>query len=201
MKEPQKLVETEGLDLAMFGQRLKHARRAKGLTLADLGAKVGRTPSVLSLIENGKREPRLILVEQLAAALSVPVSELLKKQPPSRRAQLEIALDQAQRDPSYRALGLPQLRVGTRVPTEVLEHLVGLATELRAQRSKPTATPEEARAANAALRASMRTRGNYFADIEKAAVQVLERAGYTGGALSQGMLMTAVARHGFTVRF
>src|SRR6185312_11364035 len=145
MEEQQKLVETEGLDLAMFGQRLKHARRSRGLTLAELGAQVGRTPSVLSLIENGKREPRLSLVEQLAAALGVPVAELLRKQPPTRRAQLEIALEQAQRDPSYAALGLPELRVGTRVPTEVLEHLVALAGELRAQRAKPTATPEEAR--------------------------------------------------------
>ena len=85
MKEPQKLVETEGLDLAMFGQRLRHARRARGLTLADLGARVGRTPSVLSLIENGRREPRLSLVEQIATALDVPMTELLKKQPPSRR--------------------------------------------------------------------------------------------------------------------
>jgi len=201
MEESQKLVETEGLDLATFGQRLRHARRARGLTLAELGAKVGRTPSVLSLIENGRREPRLSLVEQLANALSVPVSELLKKQPPSRRAQLEIALDQAQRDPSYRGLGLPVLRVGTRVPTEVLEHIVGLAAELRAQRSKPTATPEEARAANAALRASMRERANYFPEIEKAAASALERSGYSGGALSQGMLMSVVAQHGFSVRF
>ena len=185
----------------MFGQRLKHARRAKGLTLADLGAKVGRTPSVLSLIENGKREPRLSLVEQLAAALGVPVSELLKKQPPSRRAQLEISVEQAQRDPSYAALGLPELRVGTRVPTDVLEHLVALAGELRAQRAKPTATPEEARAANAALRSSQRERGNYFADIEQAAAGALDRAGYADGALSQGMLLTVVARHGFSVRF
>src|ERR1700722_18430014 len=201
MKEPQKLVETEGLDLAMFGQRLKHSRRAKGLTLADLGARVGRTPSVLSLIENGKREPRLSLVERLAAALGVPVSELLKKQPPSRRAQLEIALEQAQRDPSYTALGLPELRVGTRVPTDVLEHLVALASELRAQRAKPTATPEEARAAHAALRGSMRERGNYFAAIEEAAAGALDRADYAEGALSQGMLLTVVARHGFAVRF
>ncbi len=185
----------------MFGQRLKHARRAKGLTLADLGAKVGRTPSVLSLIENGKREPRLSLVEQLAAALGVPVTELLKKQPPSRRAQLEIALEQAQRDPSYKALGLPELRVGTRVPTDVLEHLVALASELRAQRAKPTATPEEARAANAALRGSQRERGNYFAELEQAAAAALDRAGYAGGALSQGMLLSVVATHGFSVRF
>jgi XRE family transcriptional regulator, fatty acid utilization regulator len=201
MKEPHKLVETEGLDLAMFGQRLKHARRAKGLTLADLGAKVGRTPSVLSLIENGKREPRLSLVEQLAAALGVPVTELLKKQPPSRRAQLEIALEQAQADPSYKALGLPELRVGTRVPTDVLEHLVALASELRAQRFKPTATPEEARTANAALRSFQRERGNYFAAIEEAAAAALDRAGYAGGALSQGMLTAVVQRHGFSVRF
>src|ERR1700678_190181 len=200
MKEPQKLVETEGLDLAMFGQRLKHARRARGLTLADLGARVGRPPSVLSLIENGRREPRLSLVEQLATALDVPMTELLKKQPPSRRAQLEIALEHAQRDPSYRGLGLPELRVGTRVPTEILEHLVALSTELRAQRAKPTATPEEARAANAALRGSMRERGNYFPDIEAAATAALERAGYAGGALSQGMLLSVVAHHGFSVQ-
>ena len=201
MKESQKLVETGGLDLATFGQRLRHARRARGLTLAELGAQVGRTPSVLSLIENGRREPRLSMVEQLATALSVPVTELLKKQPPSRRAQLEIALEHAQRDPSYRALGLPVLRVGTRVPTEVLEHIVALAAELRAQRSKPTATPEEARAANAALRASMRERSNYYAPVERAAAEALAKAGYTGGALSQGMLLDVVARHGFTVRF
>jgi XRE family transcriptional regulator, fatty acid utilization regulator len=201
MKEQQKLVETEGLDLAMFGQRLRHARRARGLTLADLGARVGRTPSVLSLIENGRREPRLSLVEQIATALDVPVTELLKKQPPSRRAQLEVALEHAQRDPSYRALGLPELRVGTRVPSEILEHLVALSTELRAQRAKPTATPEEARAANAALRGAMRERDNYFPDIEAAATAALERAGYVGGALSQGMLLSVVAQHGFSVRF
>jgi XRE family transcriptional regulator, fatty acid utilization regulator len=201
MKESQKLVETEGLDLAMFGQRLRHARRARGLTLADLGARVGRTPSVLSLIENGRREPKLSLVEQIANALDVPVAELLKKQPPSRRAQLEVALEHAQRDPSYRALGLPELRVGTRVPSEILEHLVALSTELRAQRAKPTATPEEARAANAALRGAMRERGNYFPDIEAAATAALERAGYVGGALSQGMLLSVVAQHGFSVRF
>jgi predicted transcriptional regulator/DNA-binding XRE family transcriptional regulator len=201
MKESQKLVETDGLDLATFGQRLRHLRRARGLTLAQVGEIVGRTPSVLSLIENGRREPRLSLVEQLAAALSVPVSELMKKQPPNRRAQLEIALEQAQRDPSYRALGLPVLRVGVRVPTEVLEHLVAMASELRAQRSKPTATPEEARTANAALRASMRSKENYFADIEMVAAEALSKTGYTGGALSQGMLMSVVARHGFSVRY
>ena len=81
----------------------------RGLTLAELGERIDRAPSVLSLMENGRREPKLSLIEQLAAALSVPVTELLSRQPPSRRAQLEIAVADAQQDPSYRRLGLPQL--------------------------------------------------------------------------------------------
>ena len=81
------------LDLGVFGQRLRHARRSRGLTLAELGERVGRAPSVLSLIENGRREPKLSLIEALAAALSVSTDELLRRQPPSRRAQLEIALE------------------------------------------------------------------------------------------------------------
>jgi XRE family transcriptional regulator, fatty acid utilization regulator len=192
---------SEGLDLALFGQRLRHVRRARGLTLADLGARVGRAPSVLSLLENGRREPKLSLIEALAGALGVPVRELLRKQPPSRRAQLEIALAEAQRDPSYAELGLPPLRVGARVPNDVLEHVAALHAKLREQRIKPTATPEEAREANADLRAMMRERGNYFAPIEQAAAEALATAGYAGGALSQGLLLSVVGHHGFSVKY
>jgi XRE family transcriptional regulator, fatty acid utilization regulator len=189
------------LDLGMFGQRLRHARRAKGLTLAQLGERVGRAPSVLSLIENGRREPKLSLIEALASALSVPTAELLRRQPPSRRAQLEIALEEAQRDPACAELGLRYLRVGARVPTDVLEHLVALHGELRRQRAKPTATPEEAREANADLRATMRERGNYFPGIEQEAAAALTAVGYGSGALSQGLLLSVVAHHGFSVRY
>ncbi len=202
MKERQNLARAaDGIDLVTFGQRLRHLRRAQGLTLTELGERVGRAPSALSLLENGRREPKLSLIEQLAAALSVPVSELLSRQPPSRRAQLEIALADAQQDPSYRRLGLAPLKVGTRVPTDVLEHLVAVAAELRSQQSKPTASPEEARAANAALRDAMRERDNYFEVIEREAAAALTAGGYSGGALSQGMLVSVVSRHGFAVRY
>ncbi len=192
---------SSGLDLATFGQRLRHLRRARGITLAELGDRVGRAPSALSLLENGRREPKLSLIDALARALSVPAEELLRHQPPSRRAQLEIALDEAQRDPVYAELGLPPLRVGARVPTDVLEHLVALYTELRRQRTRPTATPEEARVANAGLRDAMRERGNYFAGIEQAAAQALAAVSYRGGALSQGALLAIVNHHGFGVRY
>jgi transcriptional regulator with XRE-family HTH domain len=201
MKDRQNLVQTDGIDLVTFGQRLRHLRRVRGLTLTELGERVGRAPSALSLLENGRREPKLSLIEQLASALGVTAADLLSKQPPSRRAQLEIALADAQQDLSYRQLGLPQLKIGARVPTDVLEHLVAVAAELRAQRSKPAATPEEARAANAALRSAMRERGNYFDLIEREAAAALRAGGYSGGALSQGMLLSVVSHHGFAVRY
>ncbi len=199
-KDPEHFTE-RSLDLGVFGQRLRYARRSRGLTLAQLGERVGRAPSVLSLIENGRREPKLSLIEALASALSVPVAELLRREPPSRRAQLEIAVEEAQRDPAYAALGLPHLKVGPRVPSDVIEHLVALHGELRRQRAKRAATPEEARAANADLRAQMRERGNYFADIEQEAAAALANVSYTGGALSQGMLLSVVGHHGFSVRY
>src|ERR1700733_6329079 len=201
MKDQQNLVQTDGIDLVTFGQRLRHTRRSRGLTLTELGERVGRAPSALSLLENGRREPKLSLIEQLATVLAVPVGDLLSRQPPSRRAQLEIALADAQLDPSYRRLGLPQLKIGARVPTDVLEHLVAVAAELRAQQSKPTATPEEARAANAALRKAQRERNNYFDVIEREAAAALKAGGYSGGALSQGMLVSVVSHHGFAVRY
>jgi len=188
-------------DRLTFGRRLRHLRRARGLTLADLGARVGRAPSALSMLENGRREPRLSLLTALAEALGVSSAELLRRDPPSRRAQLEIAIEEAQRDPVYRELGLPHLRVTAKVPNDVLEHLCALYTELRRQRSKPTATPEEAREANAGLRLMMRERGNYFEPIERAAAEALGTAGYSGGALSQGKLLSVVSNHDFSVRY
>src|SRR5215469_18307679 len=199
--EDSRSLPVTALDLSMFGQRLRHIRRSRCLTLTELGALVGRAPSALSLLENGRREPKLSLIEALASALSVSPDELMRRQPPSRRAQLEVALAEAQRDPVLAELGLPVLRVGAKVPTDVLEHVVALHAELRRQRTKPTATPEEARAANADLRALMSERGNYFPEIEAAAAKALAPVGYTGGALSQGMLLSVVNRHGFAVRY
>src|SRR6202041_3383617 len=98
VQESQSLPAT-GLDLNMFGQRLRHVRRSRGLTLAELGARVGRAPSALSLLENGRREPKLSLIEALASALSVPTGELLRQQPPSRRAQLGVAPGEAEQEP------------------------------------------------------------------------------------------------------
>src|SRR5262249_48833977 len=201
LKEESGSFPSGGLALATSGRRRRPRRRAHGLTLADLGARVGRAPSALSLLENGRREPKLSLIEALAKALSVSPDELLRPQPPSRRAQLEIALEGAQRDPLFRDLSLPYLKVGARVPCDVLAHLVAPHGALRRDRPRPTATPAEARIANAELRQAMRARGNYCPEIERQAAEALDAVGYRGGALSQSTLMAIVAHHGFTVSY
>ncbi|MEU8383210.1 helix-turn-helix domain-containing protein [Streptosporangium sp. NPDC048865] len=191
---------TQELDLIAFGQRLRHLRKQRGLTLSDLGERVGRAPSQLSLLENGKREPKLSLLKSLAAALNVPIEELLRRQAPNRRAQLEMALEEAQRDPLYAALGLAKLKLSARVPNDVLEHILGLYGELRSRQARGTATPEEARAANAELRRKQREQGNYFAEIEQAAAEALAAVGYRSGALSQSTVQALVSHFGYTVQ-
>ncbi|HRN30180.1 MAG TPA: helix-turn-helix transcriptional regulator, partial [Terrimesophilobacter sp.] len=80
-------------DLVTLGQRLRHFRTSADLTLDQLGSAVGIAGSQLSLMENGKREPRLSLLQSIASALSIEVSQLLDPSPPSKRAALEIELD------------------------------------------------------------------------------------------------------------
>ncbi|HEX9086956.1 MAG TPA: helix-turn-helix transcriptional regulator, partial [Arthrobacter sp.] len=144
------------VDVISMGRRVRHLRKAAGLTLDDLSATVGTAPSQLSLIENGKREPKLGLLQQLAAALGVSIDELLGAEPPNRRAALEIELERYQRSPIYESLKLPKIRISSRLPMDVLESMVGLQHELERRLNEQVATPEEARRANGELRAMMR---------------------------------------------
>lgn len=187
------------VDSLVFGQRLRHLRRSRGLTLDALGEMVGKQASYLSLVENGRREARLSLIEDLAQALGVTSSDLLSTDAPTRRAGLEVALQRAQQDPVYQNLHLPLLKPSRQVPHEYLEHVVALFEALKATTQERGATPEGARAANARLRAEMRARDNYFAEIELAAGQALRAAGYEGGAVAESVFTGLVAHYGFTL--
>lgn len=188
-----------GGDLLTLGRRIRHFRTRRGLTLDQLAEATGSTPSLLSLVENGRREPRISLLGSIAGALGVEVADLLSPEPPSRRAALEIALDQAQRQPLYAGLGLPAVRPGKGLPTEALEALVGLHAELARRANASIATPEEARRANTEIRLWMRERDNHLPEIEDAAEELVHRIGYSGGALTHRAVARLCGLLGFEI--
>lgn len=167
-----------------LGHRIRHYRNEAGLTLDALGERVGVAASYLSLIENGKREPRLALLDDLARALDVTVADLLDTRPPSERAALEIELAQMQETPAYRELGLPSVRPGRGTPDDTLRALVGLHRELDRKARQAIATPEEARRAITRQRESMRATHNYMPDIEELAERSLPERMRGTGALT-----------------
>ncbi|GAA1644741.1 helix-turn-helix domain-containing protein [Georgenia ruanii] len=189
-----------GTDPLVLGRRIRHARTAAGLTLRELAAAVGSTTSQLSLVENGRREPRLSLLTALAEALGTSPAALLSPEPPpDRRAMLEIALERAQRSPVFASLGVPPVRPGRRLPMDALESLVALHAELDRRARAAIATPEEARRINTELRLEMQARNNYVPEIEEMAEEFVRSVGYTGGALTHHMVSQMADRLGFTI--
>ena len=180
-----------------LGQRIRHFRTGAGLTLDQLGERVGLAGSQLSLIENGRREPRVTLLSAVAAAVGVQLADLLDERPPSKRAALEIELDRAQRGTVYATLGLPTIRPTKGTPDETLEALVGLHRELARRAREAVATPEEARRANTELRLRMRDLDNSLPEIDEIAQQLVAQVGHTTGALTHRSVSEMARRLGF----
>jgi len=192
-------------DPVVLGHRLRHLRREAGLTLAVLGERIGRPASYLSQVENGRIELRLGVLGELADALGCTTTDLLDPTPPSRRAELEIELDRHQRGPWRTTLELPEVRAGARLEDDVLEALVGLyrvLPDVEVSRSGLASLEagDRARLANIGLRAEMRERDNYFAEVEELAAADLAAAGYGGeGPPTERDMEGLAAHHGFTV--
>ena len=59
-----------------IGNKIKKARKSKGLTQEKLGEKIGVSAAMIAAWENGKRNPKSETIEKIANALDVPVWEL-----------------------------------------------------------------------------------------------------------------------------
>lgn len=188
-------------DPAVFGHRLRHHRKARGLTLDELGALVDRPAPYLSLLENGKREPKLSQIDALARALDVSTADLLDPQPPNRRAELELSLEQIREDPRYRALRLPELKATARVPDEALEHVVALFQTLTgSHESDSVDSADSVRMAAAEVSRWLTSQGGRLEAIEQAAQELLAISGYDGqSALTSRHLNAIVTSLGYTV--
>ncbi|GAD35701.1 XRE family transcriptional regulator [Microbacterium sp. AISO3] len=190
-----------GIELATLGHRIRHHRVARGMTLDELGAQVGVAGSQLSLIENGRREPKLSLLQAIASATGTDVTDLLSPEPPNRRAALELELERAQASSVFRRLGIAPVRAGKTMSDETLESILGLHRELQRREREAIATPEEARRANTELRLRMREAANYLPDIERLAEKQLKAAGHTSGALTHRTVSIMAEQLGFELLY
>ena len=180
------------IDRLVLGKRLRFFRNQAGLTLEQLGSRVGVVASQLSLVENGKREPKFSLLQAIARELGVDPAELLTTAAPDQRSELEIELERAQSTPAYAQLGLPKVRTPRSLNDETLEALVGLHRELTRRTRAAATTSEEARRANTRIRLQMQERDNYLPDIEVLASDLMRRIGHTVGAVThRGVAMLA----------
>lgn len=193
--------DTDTADALTLGRRVRERRTQLGMKLEQLAIAVDRAPSQISAIENGKREPSLPMLRALAQALRCSVDELLMDEAPSERAALEISVERAQRGAVFTSLGIQPIRVSKTTPDETLKAILGLHQEVERLHRERAATPEEARRANTELRAEMRVRGNYYADLETEAQQLLRAVGYAGGPVSQQSISNIAEKLGFTLHY
>lgn len=64
-------------DVEQVGLRLRAARRERGWTLDDLATRAGMSPSTLSRLESGKRQPSLSLLLPLTRQLGIRIDDLV----------------------------------------------------------------------------------------------------------------------------
>jgi transcriptional regulator with XRE-family HTH domain/predicted transcriptional regulator len=188
-------------DMMILGKRIRFYRLQADKTLEQLSESVGVVPSQLSLIENGKREPKLSLLNSIAQALGVSVQDLLSTEAPDRRSELEIELDRLQTSPIYTQLALPHVRSSKGLSDEALEAIVGLHKEMERQARLSIATPEEARRANVELQAIMREENNYLPEIDELAEEAVKKAGHESGALMHRTVAEMAKNLGFELIF
>jgi len=168
------------------------------MTLDELGAAVNRPAPYLSLLENGKKQPRLNLVVEIATVLEVDLSELLDPSPPNRRDALEIALLRSQETPFFDSLNLPTVKPSAKLDNETLTHLVGLHDALRERSNLRSAGSEEVRRANGEVTSWLAGNDGYLEDVEAAARNALATSGYSGeGPFSSRNLLDLSASAGF----
>ncbi|UCR89844.1 helix-turn-helix transcriptional regulator [Mycetocola spongiae] len=186
-------------DPLIIGHRVRQLRLDRGLTVAELGTRIGRAASQVSVIENGRRDLRLAEIQRLAQALEVEPAELLSPEAPSPRAALEIALERAQRGPLYSSLGLPPLPARKTLSDEAISTILGLHDALTTVYTERAATPEEARRANTELRRTMRARSNHYPELEEVAAGLLRAIGHDGGPLTQRSTTDLAGHLGFSL--
>ena len=127
-----------GREVRAVGSAIGRQRRARELTLGDLAAACGLSPSFLSLVERGKSTLSLTSLFSVARALDVGVSDLLPEAPAPTPAPGKWEITRAGAQPSR------TLASGSRVYSFLGAHFSGRVLEpllVTVHASAPTEGP------------------------------------------------------------
>ena len=69
--------------MTLFGKELRRLRRRSGLSQENLAARAGLSPEAVSLLERGRRSPRMTTMRLLAEGLSLTESDRSASSPQS----------------------------------------------------------------------------------------------------------------------
>ena len=115
----------------MTAVNIREARKAKGITMKELGRLVGTTESAISLYERGMREPSYETLLKIAEELDTSVGYLLgaetKKAPADDGEDLADYLQDLRERPETRAL----LEASRGMTKEQVEQMAAFAKSLR----------------------------------------------------------------------
>jgi transcriptional regulator with XRE-family HTH domain len=103
--------------LSQVGVRLRQLREKKSLSLGDLSRTTGISKSTLSRLETGQRKPSLELLLRIAAAVGVPLDEIvaaprivdprMPQKPRRTGGRVIVALSRKQGEPKAYKLTIP----------------------------------------------------------------------------------------------
>lgn len=96
------------------GDRITKARKAAGLTQAQLAEKIGRARTAIANYESGLREPDAQVLEAIAKALDVTVQSLEDKHLDSVQDVLEVLFQMEEQ-----GFGIEPVRIGSAVAIAV----------------------------------------------------------------------------------
>ena len=88
--------DKEKFDFKAFGQAIKAARKAKGISRNQLADTLNIAPRYIASIENSGQHPSLQILYELVTLLDVSVDQFLLETPPEKntqRRQLDALLD------------------------------------------------------------------------------------------------------------
>lgn len=112
-----------------LGDRLRAARRRKGLSLRELASRVGVSASLLSQVENGKSQTSVMILHSLVTALDITLDQLFDPQPDNGAGQDTGASQEPDRHrmkgPVYRVDDRPTIEMASGVTWERLSPMIG----------------------------------------------------------------------------